>query len=109
MSGKYRKNPAKFKDIAKERIGELFEQAKKEFKNDPKLSNRYVELARKIAMKSNVRIPSDLQKLFCKHCYVFLMPSVNCKVRTHEGKVVYTCYSCKKFMRFPYVKEKKKQ
>lgn len=107
MKRRYRKKPKKFTDIAKERINELFEQAKKEFNNDPKLSNRYVEIARKISMKYKVRIPRELKKSFCKHCYVFLMPSKNCRIRTHKGKVVYYCLNCKKYMRFPYIKEKK--
>lgn len=88
--------------IAKERITELFKQAEKVFDEDSKLANRYVELARKISMKIKVTIPSSLKKRFCKHCYCFLVPGKNCRVRTHEGKVVYYCRQCKKYMRFPY-------
>lgn len=97
----------KQKEIAKERIKILFEKADEVFKKNKALSNRYVTLARKIAMKSNLRMPRDLKRKFCKHCYKFLKPGVNCRVRTKEGKVVYYCLNCKKFMRFPYLKEKK--
>jgi len=109
MKQKYRKKSQEQTNIAKERIEKLFEQAKEMFKEDPLLSNRYVELARKIAMKHKVRFPRELKRRFCKHCYVYLVPSVNCRVRTREGKVVYSCFNCKKYMRFPYLKEKKKK
>ena len=109
MKRKYQKKPLKQRQIALERINILFEQAKKVFKKDPSLSNRYVSLARKIAMKYKIRIPSNLKKQFCKHCYKFLVPSVNVRVRTRKGKVVYYCLYCKKYMRFPYKKRKSKQ
>ncbi len=98
----YSRKPASQVNIAKERIQELFRQADEVFDEDPKLADRYVELARKISMKIKVRIPSNLKRKFCKHCYCFLKPGKNCRVRTHEGKVVYYCQKCKKFMRFPY-------
>jgi len=98
------KRADKAKKIARERIDSLFKEAKKAFKEDKSLSNRYVEMARKIAMKCKVRIPSELQRSFCKHCYTYLMPGKNLRVRTQEGHVVYYCLECKKFMRFPYKK-----
>lgn len=103
----YKQKPEKQVLIAKERIKELFKQAEKIFDEEPKLADRYVQLARKISMKYKTRIPSELKKRFCKHCYCYLVPGKNCRVRTHEGKVVYYCLSCKKYMRFPYKKAKK--
>ena len=85
----------------------LFKQAEIIFGRDKKLANRYVNLARRISMKVNLRIPSELKRKFCKHCYSFLMPGVNCRVRTRENKVVYYCLECKKFMRLPFIREKK--
>jgi ribonuclease P protein subunit RPR2 len=104
---KYLKELKKQKDIGRERIVTLFEQAEDVFRKEPKLSNRYVELARKIAMKCKIRIPTNLKRKVCKHCYCYLVPGKNCRVRTHEGKVVYYCFNCKKYIRFPYTKEKK--
>ena len=92
--------------IAKERIIQLFEQAALK-KDNQGLANRYVTLARKISMKYKVRIPSVLKRRFCKHCYQYFVQGKNCRVRTAEGKVVYSCFKCKKFMRFPYVREQK--
>lgn len=85
---------------ALERIKHLFKEAEKAFKEDPKRADRYVQLARKISMKANLKIPKSLQKRFCKHCYKFLMPGINCRIRTKEKKLIYYCQSCKKYMRF---------
>lgn len=95
---------------AMERIHELFRQAEEAFfdpDRGPGYSDSYVKLARKIAMKYQLRLPSALKRRFCKHCYAYLVPSENCRVRTHEGHVVYYCYKCKNYMRFPYKKEQK--
>jgi len=102
MKRKHKKKPFEQRKIALERINELFKQARIMFKEDSKLSDRYVALARKISMKFKVKIPSKLKRQFCKHCYKFLMPSVNCRVRTKEGRLVYYCFSCKKHYRIPY-------
>ncbi len=104
---KTKKKSGKIKQIALERIQTLFNEAEKVFKKDPKLANRYVFLARKISMKAKARIPSRLKRRFCKHCYSYLMPGVNVRVRTQRGKVVYYCLNCKKYMRFPYIREQK--
>jgi len=102
MKRKYKEKPEKLKKDALDRVRFLLDKAKEVFKEDKALANRYVILARKIAMKVKLRIPSNLKRRYCKHCYKFLMPGVNCRVRTQRGKVVYYCLECKKFMRFPY-------
>lgn len=88
------------KEIAKERIETLFEEAEKSFKIHPERSNRYVELARKIGMKLKVKIPKELKRKFCKHCNSYLKPGVNLKIRNHKGRMIYECLKCGKFMRF---------
>tara|TARA_Y100000310_G_scaffold325408_1_gene388834 strand:- start:2336 stop:2677 length:342 start_codon:yes stop_codon:yes gene_type:complete len=98
----YKPKPFKQRKLALERITALFKEAASAFKEDKKLANRYVSLARKIAMKYKVRIPSELRKRFCKHCHTYLKPNINLRIRTNKGKVVYYCLECKKFMRFPY-------
>ncbi|MFH1276449.1 MAG: ribonuclease P protein component 4 [Candidatus Woesearchaeota archaeon] len=87
------------KEIANERIRKLFAEAEKVFSSDQKLAHRYVTLARKIAMKTKIMIPSELKRKFCKHCYKFLMPGVNSRVRKRVGKIVISCLECKKFTR----------
>jgi len=97
------KNPAT-KKIAKERISELFAQAKRAFAEHPERSNRYVELARKIAMRQRVRIDREFRRQYCHHCYAFLVPGSNMRVRVHDGNVVVTCGSCNKKMRYRVVR-----
>lgn len=103
---KYSRKPEEQVKIAKDRIIELFRQAEEAFDKNPKLSDRYVEIARDISMRIKVRIPSELKRRFCKHCYSYLVPGKNCRVRTKEGKVVYYCQNCRKYMRFPYRNKK---
>ncbi len=85
-----------------EAINVLFEEAKVKFKTDPKQADNLVNKARNIAMKNRVSIPSKLQKSFCKHCYAYLNPPTNCRIRTKDGVLIYHCLNCKKYMRFPY-------
>jgi ribonuclease P protein subunit RPR2 len=92
------------KKIARERINVLFKEAEENFSLDKKLANRYVELARKLAMKYRVRIPSEFKRRYCKHCYSYLMPSKNCRVRTKDGMLIVYCLECKKFNKFKYKK-----
>ena len=90
------------KVIAVERIRRLFEMADYMFHINPELSNRYVELARKIAMRCRVRIPRDLRRRFCHNCYRFLVPGVNCRVRIakrREPHIAITCFECGSVMR----------
>lgn len=89
----------KQKQIAQERIKTLFEEAENAFSKNPSLSHRYVHLARKIDMKLKTRIPRELKRKFCKHCYKFLMPGKNCRIRTREGKLIIYCLECKKYTR----------
>lgn len=88
----------KQKKIAKERINLLFSKADQSSK---KLADRYVTMARKIAMKLNLRLSSHLKRKFCKHCGCYLIPGKNLRVRTRNGKLVYYCSECRKFWRKP--------
>ena len=87
--------------IAKEHIDSLFKQAAAVAGKDLKKADRYVSLARKIAMKFKIHLPSSQKRLFCRHCYSFLLPGKNLRVRVHEHRVIYLCGVCKKFWRRP--------
>jgi len=87
------------REIARQRIKELFQEAQKA--KTQKLKNRYVELARKIAQKARIRIPREFKRRFCKHCYTYLEPGKNARIRTREGKLVIYCKECKKYTRIP--------
>jgi len=94
------KNKESIKQEALEKIYELFREAGLIFDRDPKLSDKYVSLARKIAMKYTISIPKELKRRFCKHCYSYLVPGKNCRVRIQKHRVIYSCEKCKNFMRF---------
>ena len=100
MKSRHRQKSAEQRDIAREEIEKLFEEAGKAKRLQ--LADRYVQLARKIAMKLKVSIPREHRRKFCRHCYAYLKPGVTCRVRVQKGKVVYTCLKCKRFMRFVY-------
>jgi len=85
------------KQIAKQRIQVLFQQAKNVYHDNPKLSSRYVATARKIAMAAKIRLPTRHRRQICKSCNMLLVPGDNCRVRIkqkREPHVVITCLNC---------------
>ncbi len=92
------------KKIARERIEILFEEAGKAFPENKKRADRYVELARKIAMRYRVKIPKEFRKMFCENCYKYIKPGVNCTVEIDsDGKVIrWECNECGHVKRYPY-------
>jgi ribonuclease P protein subunit RPR2 len=97
------KNPST-RNVAKERISILFGQARQAFHEHPDRSNRYVELARRIAMRQRVRIDREFRRQYCHHCYAFLVPGQNMRVRVHRGNVVVTCHACTRKTRYRVVR-----
>jgi ribonuclease P protein subunit RPR2 len=81
-------------------VNNLFNLARISFKDNPKLANKYVKLARKSAMKVNLKLPKELKRKFCKHCYFYLVPGKNSRVRLNKNRIIYYCFNCKKYMRF---------
>ena len=94
--------------IAGERMVTLFRLAESEaLHRHPGRARRYVELARRIGMRYNVRVPAPFKRSFCKKCFAFLLPSVSARVRVGRGRVVVTCTACGAIQRFPYVREQR--
>jgi len=100
-----RRPKKQIKEIAKKRIKELFAEAEKT--KDQELSNRYVELARKIAGKARIWMPREFKRRFCKHCYSYLKSGKNARIRTRAGRLVIYCLKCKKYARIPLKSNKK--
>jgi ribonuclease P protein subunit RPR2 len=94
--------------IAKERIDILFDLADEEahMRNFPR-ANRYVDLARRIGMRYNVRIPGKFKRRFCKHCHSYIQPGENARVRIKGKKIVVFCQNCGEYMRMPITSHKK--
>jgi ribonuclease P protein subunit RPR2 len=102
---------ASTKRIAMQRIQTLFRLAKETFNENPPLAQRYVDLARKIAMAAKVRLPRKYKRQVCRHCKSFILPGVNCRVRVkqrREPHVVITCLNCGKQTRLPMKKKEEK-
>ncbi|MFH1072570.1 MAG: ribonuclease P [Nanoarchaeota archaeon] len=103
----YKKKPASEQASALKKIENYFQQAAAVHKADPGLADEYVQLAWKQVTKHKVRLRPELKKQLCRHCFSYLVPGSNCRVRLQDKKLVYYCLKCRHFMRFPYKKEGK--
>ena len=101
MPKRYSKKPAKQQDIAKRRIAFLFQNAKDVFKESPAQADKYVKMARRIAMKHKIRLSSKLKRRFCRNCSAYLVPGANCRVRLHKSRIIYYCLKCRHYSRIP--------
>ncbi len=86
-------------NLGRERIERLFELAEKEFGEHPERAHRNVQLARKIAMRYNIRMPRRLKEKFCGKCYKYLSPNVNCEVKIRQGLLTVKCLECGNVMK----------
>jgi len=89
--------PTSVKQIAKQRIQILFEQAKQVRKTNPQLAMQYIKSARRIAMAAKIRLPVELKRETCKNCNALLVQGYNCRIRIkqkREPHVVITCLNC---------------
>lgn len=97
--------------IARRRVQGLFELASKTFHEDPALAQRYVTIARRIAMAAKIRLPTEYRLRVCRHCKSLILPGANCRVRIkqqREPHVAITCLNCGKQMRVPLRRGKEK-
>jgi len=95
------KKSFRYLKIAKERIEILFNLAEKEFRKHPKRSRRYIELAREIGLRYNMRLTKEQKKRFCKNCNSLLVPGLSSKVRLNKKIVTIKCLNCNKIYRYP--------
>lgn len=79
--------------IAKERVVNLIKRAEKWKNIDYELARRYVELAKRIAMRYRVRIPKELKVLYCKKC-LYPYRADKFRVRVRKSRVIFTCLNC---------------
>jgi ribonuclease P protein subunit RPR2 len=100
------------KQIAKQRIQVLFQQAKKVYPDNPQLSSRYIATARKIAMAAKMPLPTVYKRQICKNCNTLLVQGDNCRVRIRQKRephVVITCLNCGCQTRIPLRKKEKQE
>ena len=75
------------KEIAKERILILFENAISNARNNPELAQRQASIARKISMRFKIQMPWQIRSSFCKKCKKFIVPNISSKVRIGRSQV----------------------
>ncbi len=99
---KRRRNKALEKKMARRHIARLFQLAESEaLDSRMDRSDRYVHLARRMAMRYNVGL-GRYRRHFCRKCGAFLVPGSNARYRLNHGKVSVTCGNCGHVYRFPY-------
>jgi ribonuclease P protein subunit RPR2 len=98
------------KQIALKRVKILFLLAKEVIHENPERAQRYVQIARRIAMRTRLRMPKEYRSLICKKCKSFILPGVNCRIRIkqrREPHLVVTCQNCDGHSRIPIKGERK--
>jgi ribonuclease P protein subunit RPR2 len=88
--------------IARERIADLFALAEREAaRPDSKLTNRYVQLARRVGTRYNIRLPAEYRELYCRGCSAYWVEGRTVRTRLRGARRVRTCLSCGRSRRTP--------
>jgi ribonuclease P protein subunit RPR2 len=96
---KRHRNSTAQQEIGRSRIFRLFKMADNSFEKHPERAHRYVQLARKIAMRYGIRIPVPLKRHYCRKCYKYLSPNINCSIRKAGDSVFVKCLECGNVMK----------
>ena len=106
----YRKKQKEMQILARDRLNKLYESAKSEFNKHRERSHRYAFLARKLAMRVRVKLPTNFKRQICKHCHKFITIGFNARMRLRPKRqphIAVTCLECNNVMRYPYLREKR--
>ena len=89
--------------IAKDRIRILMDLAEEEatYKKNPQRAMRYVQHARNLGMKYNIRIDKKNRNHICRTCNSYLGPTSTSRIRCQNGKIIIHCKNCGRVKRFP--------
>ena len=98
---RFARRKEKRQKIARERIKILMELAEKASHTHPERASRYLELARKIGKRYNVRLPSEYKLKYCKMCGTYRQPGSNSRTRIVRDRLVITCLKCGSIYRKP--------
>ena len=91
----------KAKKEAKEILPKLFPKAKEaRKKGDRRMHTVYSNKIRYLRNKFKIKLDARLKRQVCKHCYRVFVPTINVRVRSREGKLIYFCLDCKKYTKF---------
>jgi len=92
------------KNIAKQRIRILYNQAKQTYPTDPELSRRYTRLIKRISERTRTRLPKDVRRGICRNCDTVLIQGFNSHTRIRQRRephVATTCHTCGHVHRIP--------
>ncbi len=83
-------------DLARQRFKTIMDIALKTAKTDLNLASRQAALARRIALKYNLRLPFKTKRFFCHGCKQLIVPGINCRVRLSRRRHILkiTCERC---------------
>ncbi|WP_135820115.1 ribonuclease P protein component 4 [Halostella litorea] len=88
--------------IAEERIDRLETLARDAAAaSNQERAREYVRLARRIAERNRLSLPTRFKRFTCDACDSYLRPGANARVRTRDGHVVVAC-DCGHQARYPY-------
>ncbi len=85
------------KELALERIRILIYNALTLVNTNEIIANKQAQLAKKIAMRSRVRLAYDVRQLYCKKCKNFIVPGKSSRIRigrTNTKSIRITCIMC---------------
>jgi len=89
----------KKKEIAYQRVERLISIALETAKYNLDLAMKQGELARKICLRFNLRLPFELKRFFCHGCKKFMVYGINSRVRLRGKVLIVTCLNCKHIYR----------
>lgn len=102
-----RRNKGAERELAVGRVRRLMTLAQAASPEDSVRADRYVGLARRIAMRYQVSLPRELRRRVCRGCDGLLVPGRSARVRVAHGRVTVTCLRCDTVKRYPYTRPKK--
>lgn len=106
---KFRKKNMKrhilMQDVALERVNDLLDRAHATYSTNSELANRYVFIARRIAMGAKINIPLSKKRYICHSCKNLLSPGNNMHFRMNHKKhygsyLSVTCHTCGHITRY---------
>lgn len=101
--GRIGKRTKQMVEVAKERIRILLSLAEQEciFKKNFTMARKYIQLARNLGMRYNIRIEKDFKHKFCRSCNTFLGSTHTSRIRCQAGRIIILCKYCGRIRRIP--------
>lgn len=91
-----RKNKARQREMALERVKILLEQSASIATVDMGLARRQASIARTLCLRFNLKLPYHLRQVFCHGCKSLILPGVNARIRLSKKRksITITCLDC---------------